>query len=193
MSEAPEVGGDVMTETMLQVGAQIRRIRKRRNLTLEQLSGQAGTSVSMLSMIERGVARPSIGTLVTISSALGIHMSDLFGAEDSSRSPVHRLADQVVVQTAEGVARRLVHNDASRGIEMVINEYQPGTSSSAEPTRHSGREFGILLEGSLNVEVDGTVYALKPGDAISYSSSSPHRFQNTGPAVARAVWVNLDD
>ena len=190
-SPAPGANGETL-EAMRGVGAQIRSIRKRRNMTLQQLCDETGISVSMLSMLERGVATPSIGTLVAVSSALGTHMSDLFDTGHDHRSPVHRLVDQVEVETAQGVLRRLVHNDPPHGLEMVVNEYEPGTSSGPEATHHSGSEFGILLSGTLTVEIDGTDHVLKPGDAISYSSTTPHRISNLGRAKARAVWVNLD-
>lgn len=195
-SRMSEILGEGMqretSETMRQVGAQIRQIRKRRNLTLQQLSTEIGTSVSMLSMLERGVATPSIGTLVAVSSALGMHMSDLFDNQAAGRSPVRRLADQVEVQSATGVIRRLVHNDAPHGLEMVVNEYQPGTGSGSEATHHGGTEFGILLSGVLTIEVDGVEHELQAGDAITYSSGLPHRFENHGSTTARAIWVNLD-
>ena len=187
-----ESSSNLTAETMRRVGVQIRHVRRRRDLTLQQLSAQTGTSVSMLSMIERGVATPSIGTLVAVSSALGMHMSDLFEAPEAERSPLRRLADQSVVNPAGGVARRLVHNDVQRGLEMAVNEYEPGTSSSPEPTHHSGVEFGMLLSGKLTVEVDGEAFELMPGDGITYLSSLPHRFVNSGSESATAVWVNLD-
>ena len=188
-------GADVdrAAATMREVGAQIRRVRTRRGMTLQDLAAETGISMSMLSMLERGVATPSIGTLVAVSSALGTHMSDLFdNSHDIERSPVHRLSDQVEVETAEGVLRRLVHHDTRHGLEMVINEYEPGTSSSPAATHHSGTEFGIVLTGTLTVEVDGVTHVLKAGDGITYPSSTPHRFSNTGRVKTRAVWVNLD-
>src|SRR5580692_2541023 len=69
-------------ELLQVVGASIRMARKRRRMTLQDLASQTGVSVSMLSMLERGVATPSIGTLVSVSSALGLHMAQLF--QDSS-------------------------------------------------------------------------------------------------------------
>jgi ribosome-binding protein aMBF1 (putative translation factor) len=55
-------------EMVRAVGASIRAARKRRRLTLQELAERTGVSISMLSMLERGVASPSIGTLVSVSS-----------------------------------------------------------------------------------------------------------------------------
>jgi quercetin dioxygenase-like cupin family protein len=50
-----------------------------------------------------------------------------------------------------------------------------------------------VLEGRLVVEVDQERYELETGDAITYDSQRPHVIMNEGPAVARAVWLNLGD
>jgi transcriptional regulator with XRE-family HTH domain len=177
--------------TIRRIGSQIRQLRQARGLKLQELSDRSGVSVSMLSMLERGVAGASIGTLVAVSSAVGVHMSDLFEAEPEEKSLVRRLTDQLQVTSGNGVLRRLVHQDGASGLEMVVNEYAPGTSSGAGLTHHGGTEFGIVIDGELVVEVEGTRYELGVGDGIGYSSGRPHRISNEGTSHARTVWVNL--
>jgi quercetin dioxygenase-like cupin family protein len=179
--------------TLRRVGSQIRRLRGSRGLTLQDVAVRTGLSVSMLSMVERGLAGASIGTLVAVASALGVHMSDLFEPQGGTASPVVPLDGQMVVKTVSGVLRRVAHHDRAHGLEMVVNEFPPGTSSGADPVRHVGVEYGLVLEGRLVVEVDQERYELHTGDAITYDSQRPHVIINEGPDVARAVWVNLGD
>lgn len=181
-------------QTMLVVGARIRAIRSRQQLTLRDVAERTGVSVSMLSMLERGVSTASVGTLVAVASALGVHMYDLFAHRDSvDGSPVTRLGEQTVVRMGEGTTRRVAHNDSAAGVELAVNEYEPGGASGPSATHHDGREFGVLISGSLTIELEGESHVLEPGDVIAYSSDRPHRIANTGDERAIAVWVNLDD
>lgn len=181
-------------QTMLVVGARIRAIRSRQQLTLRDVAERTGVSVSMLSMLERGVSTASVGTLVAVASALGVHMYDLFAHRDSADgSPVTRLAEQTVVRMGEGTTRRVAHNDSAAGVELAVNEYEPGGASGPSATHHDGREFGVLVSGRLTIELEGESHVLEPGDVIAYSSDRPHRIANTGDEPAVAVWVNLDD
>lgn len=181
-------------QTMLVVGARIRAIRSRQQLTLRDVAERTGVSVSMLSMLERGVSTASVGTLVAVASALGVHMYDLFAHRDSADgSPVTRLAEQTVVRMGEGTTRRVAHNDSAAGVELAVNEYEPGGASGPSATHHDGREFGVLISGRLTIELEGESHVLEPGDVIAYSSDRPHRIANTGDEHAIAVWVNLDD
>lgn len=180
--------------TLRQVGARIRQARLRRGLTLVQIARATGLSPSMISMVERGVAAPSIGALVALSDALGVSMASLFGpvlAGGRRRSPVTRRGQQPVVNTGRGVQRRLVLRDAADHIELAENTYLPGAASADAPIHHQGREFGVVLSGRLRVEVDGVAYVLRPGDAIQFDSTHPHRFTNVGKEVVRTLWINV--
>jgi transcriptional regulator with XRE-family HTH domain len=189
----PPASAALDTERMIRrVGFQIRRLRNDRGLTLQHVADRTGVSVSMLSMLERGVAGASISTLVAVASALGVHMSDLFEQESEPHSPVRRREDQIEVQTAAGVLRRVAHNDSGHGLEMVVNQYAPGTASGARAVHHSGTEFGLVLDGELTVVLEGVRHDLRPGDSITYRSTQPHLIRNDGQVPARAVWVNLD-
>jgi transcriptional regulator with XRE-family HTH domain len=175
------------------IGSRIRELRTKRSLTLQSLSETTGLSPSMLSLVERGKASPSVGSLVAISSALGVHMSDLLLSDrHDSDGPVSRRSEQPMFETSQGVLRRVLRDDRIRGVEVAVNEYAPETGSSTEPTHHSGYEYGIVVDGHLTVEVDGVEHILNPGDLISYDSTRNHRIWNHGSQRARALWVNLE-
>jgi transcriptional regulator with XRE-family HTH domain len=181
-------------QTIALVGARIRSLRSRQGLTLKDVAERTGVSVSMLSMLERGVATASVGTLVSVASALGVHMYDLFDRPDSTaESPVTRREDQATLRANEGTIRRVAHTDTAANIEMAVNEYEPGGSSGPTATHHDGREFGVLISGVLNVELEGQEHELRPGDVIAYSSTRPHRIFNPSDEIAVAVWVNIDN
>ena len=102
------------------------------------------------------------------------------------------MTSSVVYATSEGVTRRILRDDRIRGLEVALNEYGPGGESADWPLHHGGYEYGVVIEGTLTVEMDGDAYELQPGDSIAYDSTHPHRIVNRGRRAARAIWVNLD-
>lgn len=174
------------------IGRNIRMLRRARALTLQALADRTALSPSMLSLLERGRTAPSIATMVVIAAALDVPMNDLLdAAPPAENGPVSRAAEQPVFQTPEGAARRVLKRDRARGIEIALNEYPPGAASDTEPRGHSGFEFGIAIEGRIEVTIDGVTHALQAGDLIAYPSSQPHRIANPGRRRARAIWLNL--
>jgi transcriptional regulator with XRE-family HTH domain len=186
-----EYGAAVRDGAVRELGTRIRTLRLERRRTLRQLADATGLSVSMVSMLERGRANPSIGTLVATAAALGVPMTSLFGDAAGRASPVIPLGRQPVMRTRRGVRRRLVIRDPGTNIEVAENTYAPGTASADVPIRHIGREMGLLLEGVLAVQVGGERYTLHPGDAVVIDSARPHRFVNVGRRMARTIWINV--
>ena len=180
-------------ETLHAIGTRIRSLRSRGNLTLQELGEMTGLSASMLSLVERGKTSPSIGTLVAISYALGVHIATWYRATDRpSPTPCPVARNSPKFHTPSGVRRRVLRDDRQRGLEVAVNEYAPGTSSAERPLHHEGFEYGVLIEGKLVVQIGDEEYQLRPGDLVSYNSGVPHRISNPGKRMARALWVNLD-
>ncbi len=178
-------------QTLIAIGQRIREIRKSRGMTLQALAGSCGLSSSMLSLVERGLASPSIGSLIVVGEALGTTMSDLLSANDDQAGKiVTRASEAKIVETAHHVVRRVLKDDRTRGVSIAINEYAPQPGSSESPLQHDGFEYGLVLEGQLMVEVDGVSHILDPGDLIAYPSRRKHRIWNNGDKIARTVWFN---
>src|ERR1700722_16213706 len=184
-------GRNGTTEVLRAVGKKLRLRRVERGFTLQAVSDRTGVSAAMLSLVERGKASPSVGTLVAINSLLNLHIPELLGNSFGNGELVTRAAKQAVVKPLRGVTHRVVADDQARGLQITLNHYSRGSANSAEPITHSGFEYGFVLDGELEVTVDGETHRLRPGDLVSYWSSKPHRIVNRSTKKARALWINL--
>lgn len=190
-STADDLQGPV-AEAIAAMGVRIREVRQARDMTLQTLADATGLSPSMLSLVERGRASPSIGSLIVIASALKVPMSELVVDQpvDDERLVI-RASDRRAIETAGHVIRRLIKEDRARGVSIALNEYAPHTGAAETAITHDGFEYGFVLEGKLTVEVDGILHVMEVGDLISYSSRRPHRIWNHGDAQVRTLWINL--
>jgi transcriptional regulator with XRE-family HTH domain len=188
---AVEVGATSAQQVIENIGSRMRTAREQLGLSLKDVATATGLSTAMVSLVERGKASPSVGTIVSISDALGLSMVGLFSAVPGQASPVIRHGEQEVGTTVDGMTRRVIASDPLLGIEMSQHFYEPGGRSGHVATHHTGYECGLVLAGQLCVELGGQVYELQADDAIRFASSVPHRFFNASEAVARAIWFNL--
>src|SRR5215468_6264292 len=82
------------------LGQRIREERMRRGVSLRALARMVGVSASMISQIETAKSQPSVSTLYSITSALGVSVEDLFtpqpapalAAQGAGDAPVPRPA-----------------------------------------------------------------------------------------------------
>jgi transcriptional regulator with XRE-family HTH domain len=63
-------------------GRKLKYLRKKIDLTQEQLAEKTGLSVDFVGMIERGERAPSFETLETLAKVLKTKVSDLFAEEE---------------------------------------------------------------------------------------------------------------
>jgi transcriptional regulator with XRE-family HTH domain len=62
----------------MELGEVIKKLRKEKGLTQAQLAEKIGKSDRLITYVERGVARVSLGTLYDIAKALDVSVSEIF-------------------------------------------------------------------------------------------------------------------
>ena len=176
--------------TVRTVGKKIKRLRKLREWTLEQLASASEVSAGLLSQVERGRGNPSFNTLVRVANALGIPVARLVVGEEMS-SPVVRREDRrrLSLGDDELVLAELLTPRLDSVLQAIRHVAEPGYSTRDTPFVHEGEEFGIVLEGTQAVNVGGTHYVLRAGDSISYRSTIPHWYENPGEVTSVSLWA----
>jgi transcriptional regulator with XRE-family HTH domain len=187
------INGDVDTAAQMRhLGAKIRRERKAKNFSLEQLAQLAGVSTGLISQVERGKGNPSFNALAQVAHALGIPVARLFNTA-SERNPVVRAQERRRLDFHHSLESDAQHHlltpRLDQLIEAVFVTAPPGYDTSDSPFAHVGEEFGIVLTGRHQVFIDGVCHELGPGDSISYPSTTPHWYRNDGPETVTAIWV----
>jgi transcriptional regulator with XRE-family HTH domain len=182
-----------MNPRVQDIGVKVRKLRKEKGLTLADLAGLCGCSSSLISQIETGTVNPSLSTLKTIADVLDISLASLFTTGLVSKDTPYflmRAEERKALKTQGGVTFELLSRGIDFPCEFILNEFPPGTSTGQDGYVHEGAECGLVLEGELNIEIDGVVHHVEKGDSISLLSSVPHRIWNPGSKKAVAVWVN---
>ena len=191
MSRTPKKrAAGATVELLRSVGRKIRVKRAERGYTLQGVADQIGMSAAMLSLVERGKTAPSVGTLVAVCSVLDLRVPEILGNIAPTEQVLTKLASQVT-RNLHRVLHRVVTDDNAHGLQITVNEYPRGSANSPEAITHEGYEYGLVLDGELEVTLDGRKHLLEAGDLISYGSSQPHRIVNRGKKRATAIWINL--
>jgi quercetin dioxygenase-like cupin family protein/DNA-binding XRE family transcriptional regulator len=104
---------------------------------------------------------------------------------------VQRGCDRRIIDLASGVRWERLTPGADDRVDFLEVIYSPGGHSTDErrPLRHEGREYGLILSGTLRANVGFEAYELNPGDSIAFDSSTPHEYWNTTDHHVHAVWV----
>src|SRR5690606_27863074 len=138
-----------------------------------------------------------LSALHRIAKALGTSVSALLALEEQVDRIVLKQPDRAVVGDGgmgifswEGIeAEIIIPHEHGRQLEGFLFVMQPGGHSNGE-VEHEGEECGYVIEGQLELVINGTTYLLGPGDSFFFPSHRPHSYRNPGKKVARVLWVN---
>lgn len=93
-----------------------------------------------------------------------------------------------------GVVWQVLGQLPGQRVDFLRIVYEPGSASSTgELMSHAGTEYGYMLAGELVMQLGDAERTLVPGEAVSFHSSTPHRFRNGGTVPAIGIWVVIDD
>jgi len=177
------------------VGERLRSLRKTRGWTLSEASARTGIAVSTLSKAERGQATLTYDRMVQVAEGLGLDVVELF-----ERDPPHltrgsisvcRFGDAPQYQTlyyAYGMANAEV---AGKQMTPMFGRIRARSITEfAELIRHPGEEFTIVLEGRVEVHVEGSKpQLLERYDTIYFDSSLGHAYVSVGPEEALVMCI----
>lgn len=113
------------------------------------------------------------------------------GAGPTVMGPVVAPDQRKVIQLDSGVRWERLTASADPNLDFLFVVYEPGGASCEADRlmRHSGREYGHVLSGTLQVTVGFDDHILGPGHSISFESTTPHRLATVGEEPVEAIWI----
>jgi len=111
-------------------------------------------------------------------------------AAAAPRLSVTRPGDRSRLVMDSGVIWEQLAANTGPNLDFIEVIYPPFSSSTNDGRmlRHSGFEYGYLMEGELEVTVGFEVFKLCAGESLGFDSSVPHLFRNQGSVAARGIW-----
>jgi transcriptional regulator with XRE-family HTH domain len=179
LSEAPdsdEVG------FLPAVGANLRRLRTRRGLSLERLAHRSGVSRAMLSQVELGRSAPTINVLWKVARALGVTFSALLSTNLDASPVLLRDSSAKRLSSIDGAfsSRALFPFDRPRRVEFYELRLKPHAAEAAEPHPPGTAENIVVNTGDVTITVGNSAHALGQGDALLFAADVPHTYCNRG-------------
>lgn len=170
------------------VGAEIKRWRTMRGLTLAAVADRSGLNVGYLSQIENDKASPSLTCLAALGEALDVPAAWFLMGEAPAPKVVR--ASERGIEAHEGLARiELV--DGGGGRDMAFVEAIAPSGGSAGLHSHAGDEHHLILSGQWRMTQGPHVVELNPGDYIRWDGTIPHNAEVIGDGEGRMLIITL--
>lgn len=163
----------------LTVGKQLKKIRQKLDMTLDDVSAITDVSKPMLGQIERGQSSPTINTLWKIATGLKVPLS-YFLKESKTEYSVINIEEQDIISAEEGKMRAytLFPFDPVRNFETFYIEFDSGCKHISNKHNDNVEETILVLRGKLDIILNEQIITLSEKQAIRFAANIEHTYQN---------------
>ncbi len=161
------------------VSENIKSLRQKKNLSLDNLSHLSGVSKSMLGQIERGETNPTINTIWKISNGMKVSFTQLIRKQTSGAQVVLTTQDNIMLSDGgKYKAWSVFPYDEAKGFEIYRIEIENGGSLKAEPHGSGITEYISVFQGELEITVAEEIYTLTSGKSIKFDANNSYTYKN---------------
>ena len=185
-------GDDIgAAELARRVSESLRRFRRERRLSLDDLSARSGVSRAALSQVEGGRTNPTLAVLWKIAVGLEIPFHDLLGPGSNQAVLVLRAGDSPPLRSADGrtESRLLSPGGASGENEVYELKLLPKAVHKSDPHARGTTETLVVLTGALELGAGDATYQLSAGDSVFFRADVPHFYANRSSRETRCLDV----
>ncbi|HJR86423.1 MAG TPA: cupin domain-containing protein [Acidimicrobiia bacterium] len=184
------------------IGDRLREERTKAGISQRELARRTRLSASLISQLESGQSKPSVGTLYAIVTELNVSLDRVIRGHDYDQvprvatdrngeaSPLVHPGGRQSIELDSGVRWEELSATSEHGVDFLLAIYEVGGASTPDESlmRHHGREYGYVISGTLGIRIGFQEYELQPGDSIAFDSTQPHRLYNKGEVPVQAIW-----
>jgi transcriptional regulator with XRE-family HTH domain len=175
------------------LGARVRALREGMDLSLRDLASRAGVSAATLSQVERGESSPSIAVAARIAEGLELSLSQLLRLDEGRNVVVVRGGSGRRTERSGHAVEELTPPLPGQRADVSLHVLaaDAATGGADDPPIHEpgSRETIVVLEGEVELVVDGSPDRLARGDSATFDADLPHHLHNPGPEPARLLAV----
>ncbi len=175
-----------MTERELNrvIGENIKQLRSRRGLTLDQASALSGVSKSMIGQIERGNSAPTVTTLWKLCNGFKVSFSSLMDVCERETAVVRKARLSPLVREKTYRLFTYIPFDSKRPFEAFRMELLPGAIHASEAHGDAVEEFVYVTGGGIVLHVDGAAHPLDTDDMLRFDAGLAHTYENPTQHIA---------
>jgi transcriptional regulator with XRE-family HTH domain len=174
------------------IAQRLKSLRADRGWSLDELAGRSDVSRATLSRLENADVSPTASVLGKLAAAYGLTISRLMHMVEDDFAPlIRRDAQPVWSDPGIGFKRRSISPPAQTlSAEVLECALEPGTRIAYDQPPRRGLEHHLLLiEGRLDITLDGQSHALHPGDCLRYQLFGASTFATPADSGAKYLLV----
>ncbi len=147
--------------------------------SLRTLAEAIGMTAGYLSRVEREQVSPSLDALQAIAKALQVPMFHFLNSVPAD-VVVRRASRRILSFPDSKINYELLTPDLVHQMMSIMIHMEPGAKRITFPLPKPNEQWMFVVEGCLEIDLDGTKYILEKGDSIYYDGNLLRDFSSIG-------------
>lgn len=175
------------------IGEKVKELRKRQKMSLSELADKSGVQIATLSRIEHKKMPGTIESHLQIAKALGVDITVLYSnialEEEKPEVKTSKSSADMFVHSSKSSYEILANKVLNKRMLPALFKIEPGGSTNKEQGVKGSEKFIFILDGKIDVKIDGESYQLSKNNSLYFDASLEHRFINSGKTTAKMLCV----
>jgi transcriptional regulator with XRE-family HTH domain len=168
------------------IGENLKRIRKTRNLTIDDLSASSNVSQSMISEIERGIRNPSITIIWNLANALKVPLNYFLKDERQDEPVIYHIKETEQIGGNGYSFHSIIDFDSDKKFEIYFSKFGAHTVSDKSVHFEGVEEYALVTQGKLTLFMNDRSYTAGEGEVIHFSAHQEHCYANETDGTVKA-------
>jgi len=165
----------------LTLGQKLSKLRKKKKVSLDELSAQTGLKTSHLEKIEAGKDFAPVSDILKISKVLTVDPNVFLKAEAGREQDLKKQRIQAFKKRESSYQYHVLTPEAkNKHIRAFRVSIPPRSEHPKVSYQHEGEEFIYVLKGEVEIKVGQTKYYLKKDEPFHFNSGIKHSLKNPG-------------
>ena len=180
----------------LNIGSRLGDLRKRKQMTLDQLSSKSGVSKSILSQIERNISNPTVSTMMRIADALEETLSGFFmNIDEGKSSPIETSKETPNISSKDGLCELSIlgAGETVSWLQWYVLTMKPKGKLPSKSHGSNTFENITVISGEVVVHLKKQSETLKAGDTFRFPTNQEHTLMNKSKTISKVLMINYID
>lgn len=174
----------------INLGKRIRELRKKRGMTLSEVSKKSGIALATLSRIETGNMTGTFKSHIRIAETFSMTLSEFY-SEMEELITVQKRADyaDLFIPNKKVSSAILTKDISGKKMLPTLIQLKPGSRTYTEQLKQGVEKFVYILNGKVEITIGNAANTLEKGATLYFDASQAHHMRNIGDTQAEYLCV----
>ncbi|SLM32676.1 Electron transfer flavoprotein FAD-binding domain protein [Desulfamplus magnetovallimortis] len=181
-----ESEGGIAAHNSADFGSKLMQMRTAHQLSQDDLAHRTGRTPEFIEELENNRTTPSVGFMIQLAEVFGVDSGTFLNEDERSALSGNR-AKEYTRRTANYYYQTLTPGAENEHLRVFMVTIESNKKHKPVAYRHEGEEFVYVMEGILELTLEGKPHKLMAGESMKFNSQTPHQLKSLGSKDTRCL------